>query len=131
MAPCLTQLFFDVKLSTITGVTAADFSRNSSIHGAAHVNRVIVIGQYLAAAVNLPIKGRLALWASCFLHDLEGFVNKERFDLIVPALCSQLKTGASVPKEQYKDVVDKHLAPCVAQVSVCEGGERGGRELGF
>jgi hypothetical protein len=58
-------------LSFLVGVRGHDFERNSHLHGASHVNRVIVLGQYLAREVGVGHAETKALWAAAFLHDLE------------------------------------------------------------
>ena len=59
------------KAAELPGVNAGDFVLNSELHGAAHVNRVIVLGQCLARAQGAFRDLRLNLWAATYLHDLE------------------------------------------------------------
>ena len=76
------------------GVTDALFDRPSALHGAAHVNRVIAIGERLIRETGLT-RWEIPLWAAAYLHDLarrnDGVCEihgknaaRHRFDELIP-----------------------------------------------
>jgi U3 small nucleolar RNA-associated protein 10 len=67
----------------------------------------------------------LTVLQKCFLHDVEHWINKEKFDKLLPALVGQLEIGADAADEQaqsqYDERVQQHLVPSLAQLAVCVG----------
>jgi len=55
-----------------------------------------------------------------FLYDKDGFVDKTRFDRMMPTLVDQLD---STQIEQYKSRVTQSIVPCLAQLAVCIGND--------
>ncbi len=58
----------------------------------------------------------------CFLYDTEGFMNKDKFDVVLPALVKQLEDVDS-NYEEYEDRMKHFLVPCIAQLAVCVGND--------
>jgi len=54
----------------------------------------------------------------CFLYDTEGFINKEKFDVLLPALVKQLEEEGT-DYDEYEDRMLRFLVPCIAQLAVC------------
>lgn len=70
---------------------------------------------------NVSLRWILSSLHKCFLYDTEGFINKEKFDLLMhPLVNLLLKAGQG--KEGEK-LVFEYLVPCLGQFAVCVGTE--------
>lgn len=58
----------------------------------------------------------------CFLYDTDGFINKEKFDKLLPVLVLQLESVED-NSEEYEDRMLNYLIPCLAQLAVCVGND--------
>eukprot|EP01122_Echinamoeba_exundans_P010342 TRINITY_DN3853_c0_g1_i1.p1 TRINITY_DN3853_c0_g1~~TRINITY_DN3853_c0_g1_i1.p1 ORF type:complete len:2182 (+),score=594.66 TRINITY_DN3853_c0_g1_i1:566-6547(+) len=68
---------------------------------------------------HLLLSSVIAALHKCFLYDTEGWLDKEKFNKLMPAIVDQLDTTVRVGTvEQYRERVSRHLVPCVAQLAV-------------
>lgn len=58
----------------------------------------------------------------CFLFDTDGFINKEKFDKLLPALVDQLEVTAG-SEERYTQRMNKYLTPALVQLAVDVGND--------
>jgi len=66
----------------------------------------------------------------CFLHDSQGFLNKERFEYLMSPLVDQLDNdlGGAI---QYNDRVLNHLNPCLAYFAIAVNDESCWKTLNY
>ncbi|KYQ91935.1 U3 snoRNP protein [Tieghemostelium lacteum] len=59
----------------------------------------------------------MSAFEKCFINDTDGFLDKQKFELILPALANQLENqmGSS---ESYKNRVINYLSPTITQLAV-------------
>jgi U3 small nucleolar RNA-associated protein 10 len=67
---------------------------------------------------HLLLSSVIAALYKCFLYDSEGWLDKEKFNKLMPAIVDQLDTVRVGTVEQYRERVSRHLVPCVAQLAV-------------
>ncbi|WAR23288.1 HEAT1-like protein [Mya arenaria] len=66
----------------------------------------------------------------CCQYDTQGFINKERFDLLMQPLVDQLENEAG-GDEVYGSRVHDHLVPCIVQLCVAAGDDSLWRSLNY
>ncbi|XP_071954262.1 HEAT repeat-containing protein 1-like [Antedon mediterranea] len=67
------------------------------------------------AKCNLLLQSVLSTLHKVFLYDKEGFVTKERFDVLMMPLLDQVE-NTTLGDEEYKTMITTQLTPCVAQM---------------
>eukprot|EP01119_Soliformovum_irregulare_P018700 TRINITY_DN5787_c0_g1_i1.p1 TRINITY_DN5787_c0_g1~~TRINITY_DN5787_c0_g1_i1.p1 ORF type:complete len:2043 (-),score=706.93 TRINITY_DN5787_c0_g1_i1:9-6137(-) len=83
-------------------------------------NAVEVVGS--KTGDNQLIKTVLSCLTKCFLYDTSSFIDKEKFEKILPALVSQLE-NISGNSAEYQERTFQYLVPCLAQLAVCMDSE--------
>ncbi|KAF2077564.1 hypothetical protein CYY_001105 [Polysphondylium violaceum] len=53
----------------------------------------------------------------CFMYDTDGFLDKQKFEQVLPALANQLENQMG-SLESYKTRINNYLAPCITQLAV-------------
>ncbi|EGC38069.1 hypothetical protein DICPUDRAFT_149273 [Dictyostelium purpureum] len=53
----------------------------------------------------------------CFMYDTDGFLDKQKFEQVLPALANQLENQMGTI-ESYNNRVKHYLAPCITQLAV-------------
>ena len=76
--------------------------------------------QMTPAQHNKLLRAVLVCLQKCFSHDLEHWINKDRFDMLLDPLVSQFDFTSD---EDYEQLTQQYLMPAITQLALCVGTE--------
>ncbi|EFA81511.1 U3 snoRNP protein [Heterostelium album PN500] len=85
-------------------------SNNSSSTNSNNNNSVTLVQEDLLCNIISSIQ-------KCLSFDKDGFLDKQKFEKLLPALVNQLENQMG-NEESYKNRVDRYLVPCITQLAI-------------
>ncbi|GAM27014.1 hypothetical protein SAMD00019534_101890 [Acytostelium subglobosum LB1] len=92
--------------STSASSAAAAALTNGGVSGATMSTKEEVICQVLSAI------------QKCLSFDKDNFLDKQRFEKLMPALVNQLENQMGSNSEAYRNRMEKYLVPCITQLAL-------------